>query len=57
MGYGTYSEIWAGTHVGSRARAALKVDKPGPKDALAWEAAILGKLQKYPFVARHFGLL
>lgn len=57
VGHGTYSEIYGGTHLVTRARCALKVDRPGPHHALAWESAILARLQKYPVVARHYGLL
>jgi serine/threonine protein kinase len=58
VGVGTYSEIYEAVHVLSRTRAAVKVDRPGPRpDSLAWESGILHKLQRYPFVARHYGLL
>ena len=57
LGYGTYSEIYSANHVHNRTRCALKIDKPSPKDALSWEANILFKLQKYPLVARHYGLM
>ena len=57
VGVGTYSEIYEAVHVLTRQRAAVKVDRPGPRDSLAWESGILHKLQRYPFVARHYGLL
>jgi serine/threonine protein kinase len=46
-----------GVHISSRARCALKVDKPGPRgaDALKWESDILGALQRFPFVPRKYG--
>ena len=60
IGQGTFSEVYNAVHRARLCRAALKVDKPGPRPssgALAWESDLLLKLQKYPFVARHYGLL
>lgn len=56
VGFGTYSEIYGAVHVATRQRAALKIDRPSAKDSLSWEASILQKLQKYPLVARHYGI-
>ena len=58
LGFGTFSEIYAAHHVVSRTRAALKVDKPGSKhESLQHEADILRSLQRYPLVARFYGVL
>ena len=40
-------------------RCALKVDRPAPRTAgtLQWESDLLVRLQKYPFVPRHYGYL
>ena len=71
-GTGTFSDIFECVHLVERTRCALKVDKakpPSPNDqrgqqsqpavdtTLQWESDLLLRLQKYPLVPRHYGLL
>ncbi|RYG51987.1 hypothetical protein EON66_10205, partial [archaeon] len=57
IGAGTYSDVYRGIHVSTGAHCALKVDKPVHRtETLQWESDLLLKLQKYPFVPRHYGL-